>query len=174
MLATARALTVALFLMVAFSSCTQKDPPSVPSSTDAQALLDQTTRDFHNASAEATGAERERLLNEAAKRYTDLVTRFPGQEDIAAQALRGLGSVYAAQGKLDEAVKHYQQVGEKYPGRDWEVLQAWKAAGDLLWEANRRDEAKKYYTRIVERFGNEDASAIIQQVVRGAKARLAE
>ena len=55
-------------------------------------------------------------------------------------------------------------------------MQAWKAAGDLLWDANRREEAKKFYAKIVERFGKSDApqTQIIQAVVRGSKARLAE
>ena len=162
-----------LLVVLGAVGCRDSSPPRV-SSADARILLDETARDFHNASAAAAGAERQRLLEEAAQRYRDIQKRFPEQEDVAAEALRGLGSVYASLGNLDEAVKHYEKVEERYPGRDWEVLQAWKAAGDLLWEAGRRDEARKYYSRIIDRFDSTDGPAIIQQVVRGARARMAE
>lgn len=131
-------------------------------------------KEFHTPSAQANGAEKERLLDEAAKRYTQLLRDYPEQTDIAPQALRGLGNIHAIRGNVDEAVKHYRQVAEKYPGRDWEVLQAWKAAGDLLWDANRRDEAKAFYRRIVERFDAPAAPVIFKAVVRGSKSRLAE
>ena len=131
-------------------------------------------RHFHARSAEATGPERDRLLNEAALRYNELLKNFPTETNLCAQALRALGSIHATRGQTNEAVKLYAAVGEKYPSQDWEVLQAWKAAGDLRWDGHRREDAKQFYAKIVERFGKNDAPQIIQTVVRGSKARLAE
>ncbi len=165
---------VLLLLGSAFlSGCNKKQ--SAPASTPitARALFEQTTRDFHTPSAEANGAERERLLAGAAERYEWLLKEFADERDLGAQALRGLGNIRASQGKLDEAVELYANVGRKFPDQDWQVVQAWKAAADLLWDANRRDEAKKFYAQIVVRFGKNDAQ-IISTVVRGSKARLAE
>jgi TolA-binding protein len=129
---------------------------------------------FHAPSAEARGAEHERLLGEAAKGYNELLKQFPTETNLCAQSMRALGSIHATQGKTNEAVKFYAAVGEKYASEDWEVLQAWKSAADLLWDGSQRNEAKKFYAKIVERFGKKDAPQIIQQVVRGSKARLAE
>jgi tetratricopeptide (TPR) repeat protein len=154
--------------------CTQKQTSSAATSTTARSLFEQTTREFHTPSAGATGTERDRLLNAAAKNYERLLKDFPDERDLCAQSLRALGSIHASQGKADEAVKAYAAVGAQYPERDWEVVQAWKAAGDLLWDATRREEAKKFYAQIVERFGKNDAPQIIQTVVRGSKARLVE
>ena len=154
--------------------CKEKLAAPASSATSAHALFDQATREFHTPSADANGAERARLLAGAAERYERLLKEFPGERSLGAQALRGLGSIRASQGNTNEAVKLYAAVGEKFPEQEWEVVQAWKAAGDLLWDANRRDEAKKFYAQLVERFGKDGAPQVIQTVVRGSKARLAE
>jgi tetratricopeptide (TPR) repeat protein len=154
--------------------CKQKQQAAIDHSVSAGALFDQAAREFHVPSAEAKGVERERLLSEAAKRYSELLKKFPDETNLCAQSLRALGSIHASQGKTNEAVKLYAAVGEKYASQDWEVLQAWKAAADLLWDSNQRGDAKKFYAKIVERFGKSDAPQIIQQVVRGSKVRLAE
>jgi len=157
-----------------FIGCKAKQQIAPDRSVTARALFERTTQEFHTPGLDANGAERERLLNEAAKNYGRLIKEFPEERDWCAQSLRALGNIHASQGKTNEAVKLYATVGEKYFDREWEVLQAWKAAGDLLWDANRREDAKKFYAKIVERFGKKEAPQIIQQVVRGSKARLAE
>jgi tetratricopeptide (TPR) repeat protein len=108
----------------------------------------------------------------AATGYERVLRQCADQENLCAQALRSLGNVRAAQGRLDDAVKLYARVAEKYPRQDWEVLQAWKSAGDLLWDAARHDAARAYYRRIVERFDGPDAPAVAQLIVRAARARL--
>jgi lipopolysaccharide biosynthesis regulator YciM len=164
-----------LLLCTAFLfGCSHDKRSPANNSATARALFEQTTREFHGPSAEAHGAERERLLNEAAKNYGELLKRFPQETNLCAQAVRALGSIRASQGKTNEAVKLYATVEAKCPDCDWEVLMAWKSAADLLWDLNQRADAKKYYAKIVERFGKSDAPQIIQQVVRGSKARLAE
>jgi tetratricopeptide (TPR) repeat protein len=139
----------------------------------AQSLFEQTTKVFHLPSADADGAERERLLAQAAAGYDELLRKYPDQSHWSAQALRSLGNVRAEQGRLDEAVGLYARVGARYPREDWEVLQAWKSAGDLLWEAGRAAEARRFYEKIVERFDSEPAPAVVQLIVRGSKSRLA-
>jgi hypothetical protein len=108
------------------------------------------------------------------KGYDELLKRLPAETNLCAQSLRGLGSIHATRGKTNDAVKFYAAVGEKYASEDWEVLQAWKSAADLLWDGNQRQEAKRFYGKIVERFDKSDAPQIVQQVVRGSKARIAE
>ncbi|HEY0549144.1 MAG TPA: hypothetical protein VGF13_06045 [Verrucomicrobiae bacterium] len=157
-----------------FSGCKEKSASLAPATGDARTLFTNTMTRFHAPSAEAKDAERERLLGEAAKGYNELLKQFPTETNLCAQSLRALGSIHATQGKTNEAVKFYATVGEKYASEDWEVLQAWKSAADLLWDGGQRNEAKKFYAKIVERFGKKDAPQIIQQVVRGSKARLAE
>lgn len=160
--------------LVVSSGCGAKKPTPIERSTAARALYEQTTKEFHNPSAEANGPEKARLLTEAAKRYEQLLQEYPEEQNLGAQALRGLGHVRLAQGNTNEAVKLYAAVVENYPAQDWEVLQAWKAAGDVLWDAERRGEAKKYYAQIIARFGKNDGPQIFQTVVRGSKLRLAE
>jgi len=168
------AVMLAFVLAVGLIGCKENAPAPSGNSTDARTLMAEAMTHFHARSTELLGPERERLLNEAAQRYNELLKRFPLETNLCAQALRALGSIHATQGKTNEAVKLYAAVGEKYPSQDWEVLQAWKAAGDLRWEEHEREDAKKFYSKIVERFGKMDAPQIIQQVVRGSKARMTE
>ncbi len=172
-----RKFLIALLWFVAvicLSGCKEKRPSPASAAGDARSLFTNTMTRFHAPSAEARGAEYERLSGEAAKGYKALLKQFPTETNLCAQSLRALGSIHATQGKTNEAVKFYAAVGEKYASEDWEVLQAWKSAADLLWDGSQRDEAKKFYAKIVGRFGKNDAPQIIQQVVRGSKARLAE
>jgi tetratricopeptide (TPR) repeat protein len=120
-------------LLITFIGCKQSPPaPSPERYTAAKALFDQAAKEFHNPSAEKIGAERDRLLGQAAAAYEQLLKDYPEQTNWCAQALRSLGSVRAAQGRTNDAVKLFAQVAERYPAQDWEIIQAWKAAGDLL------------------------------------------
>jgi len=165
-----------LFLVAVLAgsvSCSREKKTPEQRYDAAKTLFDQITKEFHIASAEAKGADKARLQKEAASGYERLLKKFPEQEYWAAQALRNLAGVRAAQGKLDEAVKLYDSVGTKYPKQSWEVLQAWKAAGDLLWENGRKDEAKGYYQKLVNEFDKPDTTQVVKTVVRGSKRRLA-
>jgi len=163
-----------LVAVILFMGCEENKPAVATAPGDARQLFTNAMARFHGPAVEARGAERDRLLNEAAKEYESLLKSFPAESNLCAQSLRALGSIHAIQGRTNEAIKSYGAVGERYGSEDWEVLQAWKAAADLLWEAGRRDEAKKLYAKIVGRFGNDEAPQIFRQVVRGSKARLAE
>jgi TolA-binding protein len=147
----ARALLVSLLVLLAGCAAPQKD---------AKTMF-----------AEAVAQHQQRHFAEAADGYGRILRQHSDQPYWCAQALRSLGNLRAAQGKLDEAVKLYRRVAERYPQQDWEVLQAWKSAADLLWEAGRENEAREFYRQIVQRFGTPDAPAIVQTVVRAARAR---
>jgi TolA-binding protein len=121
--------------------------------------------------AKALAEHQQRHFAEAAAGYQRLLRQHPDQPYWCAQALRSLANVRAAQGQLDQAVKLYRQVGEQYPQQDWEILQAWKSAADLLWDAGRTNEAQRFYRQIIQRFDAPDAPAIVQTVVRAARAR---
>ena len=85
--------------------CKQKEPLAVEKPTAARALFERITKEFHAPSVEAKGAERDRLLDEAARNYERLIKEFPDERDLCAQSLRALGNIHASQGKTDEAVK---------------------------------------------------------------------
>jgi tetratricopeptide (TPR) repeat protein len=137
----------------------------------AQQVFDRTVRECHLPSAEASGAQREKLLAEAASGYEQVLKLGRSDPHLCAAALRSLANVRVDQGRLSEAVKLYSRVDEKYPACDWEVLQAWKSAGDLLWDADRQGEAAGFYKKIVQRFGS-DPSAIVQTAARAARRRI--
>ena len=148
-------LTSLLILLVGCNTS-----PHDNSGTSAKALFEQ-----------SVALHQEHEFSSAAAGYERLLKTYRDQPYWCAQALRSLGSIRAAQGKLDAAVKLYRQVGEEYPQQDWEVLQAWKSAGDLLWDAGRKDEARVFYQQIVERFDRPDAPAVVISVVRAAQKR---
>ena len=131
------------------------------------------TKNFHLPSADAFGAERDRLLDQAAAGYERLFKQYPEQSHTCAQAARSLANVRATQGRLDEAVKLYVRVAQKYPAEDFEILMSWKSAADLLHEAGRVLEAKPFYEKILARFDKADAPAVVKTIVRGSRARLA-
>ena len=136
-----------------------------------QQVFDRTVHEYHLPSAEAQGAEHDKLLAQAATGY-EQVLKLAGQDrHLAASALRSLANVRAEQGRLDEAVKLYSQVGRQYTGYDWEVLQSWKSAADLLWDSNRQTEAAAFYRQIVQRFAS-SPSPIMQTVARAASRRV--
>jgi TolA-binding protein len=155
--------------------CNSKKQESAQQRYDnAKALFEQTTKNFHIPSAEAKGVERQKLLEQAAAAYEQLLKKYPDQGHWAAQALRSLGNIRAAQSNLNEAIKYYAAVEQKYPQEEFELLMAWKSAGDLLWDAGRRDEAKVFYQKIVARFDKPDTSQVVKTAVRGSKARLVD
>jgi tetratricopeptide (TPR) repeat protein len=160
-------------LLVGLTGCAHHRESSLQRSEAARALFERTTKEFHLPSAEAQGAGRLKLQEEAAAGYRELIKEYPDQRQWAAQALRSLGNIRAAQTNLNQAVKYYQSVGQRYPDQEWEVLMAWKTAADLLWDAGRQPEAASFYQKIVARFDVPEAPQVIQTVVRGSKRRLA-
>jgi tetratricopeptide (TPR) repeat protein len=138
----------------------------------AKALFEKASRDYHIPSAQARGAERRQLEEQAARIYAEVAEYYADQPVWAAQAFRSLGNIYAAQTNIDSAVTLYAGVGERFPGQDFEVLMAWKSAGDLLSDSGRQAEAKVFYEKIIARFDKPDALPIVQSVVRGCKVRL--
>ncbi len=163
-----------LFLFVAATGCSPKKVETPEQRSEAaKALFEHTTKTFHIPSAEAKANEKEKLQNQAAEGYEQLLKKYPEQDYWAAQALRSLGNIRSAQGKLDAAVKSYAAVEKKYPQQRWEVLMSWKSAADLLWEAGRREEAKAFYRKIVTQYDIPEASQLEKTIVRGSKTRLA-
>jgi tetratricopeptide (TPR) repeat protein len=137
----------------------------------ARQVFDRTVREYHLPSAETSGAEREKLLTQAATGYEQVLRLGGNDRHLCASALRSLANVRAEQGRREEAVKLYSQVGRQYAACDWEVLQAWKSAADLLWDAGRQNDAASFYRQIVERF-SAASSPIMQTVARAASRRV--
>jgi len=164
------ALGIALF----FTACATIKQTPAERHAAAKAAFDTTTKDFHLPSAEAGGAERQRLLKEAARGYEQVLSKFKDQPFWCAQALRSLANVRATQGRTSDAVKLYSDVAKRFPDQSWEVLQSWRSAGDVLWEAGNREQARGFYRLLIERFDTSDAVQVVKTIVRGAKARLAE
>jgi tetratricopeptide (TPR) repeat protein len=154
--------------------CSGKKETPAQRADAAKALFDQATKEFHLPSAQADGAGKARLQEQAAAAYQRLLKQYPDQPFWAAQALRNLANIRAAQTNMDEAVRLYSKVATDYPREEFEVLQAWKSAADLLWEAQRRKEATNFYGRIVARFDGTNQPPVVRLVVKGSKSRLAE
>jgi tetratricopeptide (TPR) repeat protein len=166
---------ILLFAIVGFlSGCGRPAESTVALSGGASAkeLFERVTKEFHIPSAEAKGAEKLRLQTQATAGYHELLKRFPNDEYWAAQAVRSLGNIYAAQTNIDAAVREYRQVGTGYPKQEWEVVMAWKSAADLLWEAGHQTQARQFYQEIISRFDNPEAAQVVKMVVRGSKERL--
>ncbi len=140
----------------------------------AQELFDRTAANYHLPSAEAHGSARAKLLAQAAAGYQQVLKQYPDQPHWCAPALRSLGNVRAAQGRLNDAIRAYDRVAQQYSTEDWEVLQAWKSAADLLWDAGRREEGRGYYRKIVTQFDRPDIPAIYKIIVRSARNRLGD
>ncbi len=136
----------------------------------ARQVFDRTVREDHLPSAEMSGAEREKLLIQAATGYEQVLRLGGNDRPLCASALRNLGNVRAEQGRPDEAVKLWSEVGQQYPTCDWEVLQSWKSAADLLWDAGRQNDAAPFYRQIFERFRSAP-SPIMRTVARAASRR---
>ena len=137
----------------------------------ARQVFDRTVHECHLPSAEASGAEREKLLAQSATGYAQVLRLGGNDRPLCASALRSLGNVRAEQGRLDEAVKLWSQVGRRYPTCDWEVLQSWKSAADSLWDAGRQNGAAPFYRQIFERFRSAP-SPIMRIVARAAQRRV--
>ena len=162
---------ILLLAMVSFA--VHGGPPVAPEkSAEARKLFEQTLGQYHLPSAEAQGADRQKLLREAATGYERVLKNFSAVSPWGAQALRSLANVRAAQGSITEAVRLHAHLEKKYPREEWEILQSWKSAADLLWENNRRGEARTFYRKIIARFDQPNAAAITRAIVRGSKARL--
>ena len=140
----------------------------------ARELFNATVKQHHLPSAETGGAAQALLLEQAAAGYQKVLKDHPAQTVWCAQALRSLGNVRVAQGRIDEAAELYRSVGQRYPAQEWDSLQALKAGGDILWDAGRHGAARDFYKTITQRFDRSDAPAIFQTVVRGARTRLAD
>lgn len=164
---------MAMAVALALAGC---GPSGTPESRHAAAktLFEETTRNFHLPSAEVPPAEAARLLEKTASGYEKLLRQYHDQPFWCAQALRSLGNVRAAQGRLEDAIRLYRQVGQDYPDQKWEVLQAMKSAGDLLWEAKRVEEARAFYQQLITQFDQTGAPQVVQIVLRGARSRLAQ
>lgn len=166
-------LGVALALMLLAGCWAREETPSQRAEA-AKILFERATRQFHLPSAETHGPAQVRLQEQAAAAYETLLRQYPEQDIWAAQALRSLANLRAAQTNLAEAVRLYAAVGRTYSRQEWDVLMAWKSAADLLWDAGQRDEAKGFYQNIVVRFDRPAAPAVVKTVVRGSRSRLAE
>jgi len=138
----------------------------------ARALFEHTTAHFHQPSATATGEEQRRLQEAAAAGYEELLRLYPQQEDWAAQSLRSLANIRAAQTNITEAVALYDRVARDYANQTWEVLLSLKSAADLLWDHDRKEEARRYYQLVVDRFDHPDTPQVVQAVVKGSQSRL--
>ena len=168
----AKWLISALAGALVLTGCVRTQQSSAEKYEAAKALFESTSKQFHIPSAEAKGAEKLRLQQQALAGYRQLLKNYPDQDHWAAQALRNIGNIYAAQTNLTAAVERYIEVGRRYPHERWEVLMAWKSAADLLWDANQHDRAQQFYAKIVQRFDTPDAAQVIKMAVRGCKLRL--
>jgi hypothetical protein len=138
----------------------------------AKALFEKASREFHIPSAEARGAVRVTLEEQAAAIYQRVAGEYPDQPGWAAQALRSLANIRASQTNVNGAVKLYSEVAQKFPRQDFEVLMAWKSAGDLLSDFGKPADARLFYERLITRFDRTNALPIVESVVRGAKMRM--
>ena len=113
-------LAVAGWMLLCFTGCGKKpETPHQPKKVSAKELFDQTTKLYHLQSDQKEGAEKEKLLAQAAAGYEQLLGDCRDQPFWCAQALRSLGNVRTTQGRLDEAIKLYSRVAEQYPREDW-------------------------------------------------------
>ncbi len=148
-------------------------PVSTPERAEAaKALFEKAAAEFHNPSADATGEQKTKLLEGAAKRYAQLLQDYPEQKRWCAQSLRSLAGVRAEQGDTTAALKHYDRVATDFSNQEFEVLQAWKAAADLLWDAEQKTEAKAYYQKIVTRFDRKEIPPVYKIILNVSKKRV--
>lgn len=148
--------------------------PAIPAppALSSQATFDTVATNLHRAAAEARGAERERLITQAAEGYENVLKQFPSDTNICLLSTRALANVRALQGRLDESVRLHLSVTNSPAAGDMDRLMALKSAGDLLWDAGRLKDAKPLYEQLLERFGKPGSSQLNQLIVRGARSRL--
>lgn len=166
-----RAWCAILFALL-LAGCSGKKEAGTQAAAGAKEMFEETVRAFHLPSAEAAGERKAELLRRASEGYQRVLAQHPDDAFWAAQALRNLAAVRAAQSNLSEAVKLYAAVGDRYPNESFEVLQAWKAAADLLQDQGRTPEGRAFDQRIVERFVGTNQPALIQTVVKACRKRL--
>ncbi len=150
--------------------------PATPASTPERAeaakdLFEKAVAEFHNPSADATGDQKTKLLEGAARRYEQLLRDYPEQHRWCAQALRSLAGVRAEQGGMATALQHYDRVATDFGNQEFEVIQAWKAAADLLWDAEKETEAKLYYQKIITRFDQSELPPVYKIILNVARKR---
>lgn len=161
-----------LVVCLLFAGCARNSTTATTDHADAARVqFERTTQTYNNTPLPAGKQERIRFLESVATGYTQLLHRYPDQPQWCAQALRSLGNVRAAEGRITDAVKIYERVGNEYPSDRWQVLQAWKSAADLLRENNQHAEAQVFYRKIIERFGDSDAPQLTRLIVAAAKSR---
>src|SRR5512137_2362913 len=109
-------LIIPLFaLILILTGCSRKERETPEQRANAaKALFDQTTKQFDLASAAASGAEKQRLLTQAAAGYERLLKAYPEQEHWAAQALRNLAGIKAVQGNIEQSIQLYAVVANHY------------------------------------------------------------
>src|SRR5690349_2169735 len=116
-------LILGLLALAMLLGCSQKQSETPRQRAEsAKDIFERTSKNYHIPAAEAKGAEKEKLQKQAAEGYEEVLKKYPEQDYWAAQALRSLGNIRAAQGKLDDAINDYAAVEKKYPQQRWEVL----------------------------------------------------
>ena len=93
----AKWLISALAGALVLAGCARTQQSSADKYEAAKALFESTSKQFHIPSAEAKGAEKLRLQQQALAGYRQLLKNYPDQDHWAAQALRNIGNIYAAQ-----------------------------------------------------------------------------
>src|SRR5688500_3575435 len=84
----------ACLAIAAIAGCSQKPKETAEQRyTSAKALFEKASRDFHTPSAQAHGAERRRLEEQAANIYAEVASHYGDQPLWASQALRSLGNI---------------------------------------------------------------------------------
>jgi tetratricopeptide (TPR) repeat protein len=137
----------------------------------AQKLFQQTVKNCHLPSVDLKGAQREDMMEKAARGYQQVLRKYPEQNSVCAQALRSLANIRVEQTRTNEAIRLYTQVGKQYPQESWEVIQAWKSASDLLWQNNQASEAAVFDLQIINTFDQPEMPSVIQTIVRAVKKR---
>src|SRR5206468_3722850 len=115
-------VVLTILLAVGFGCSPKRAETPEQRAESAKALFEGTTRNFHIPAAEAKGAEKEKLQEQAAQGYAALLKQYPEQEYYAAQSLRSLGNIRAAQDRVADALKNYAAMEKQYPRQRWEIL----------------------------------------------------
>ena len=150
------------------AGCTVKKGTPQERAAAAKTLFERATKDFHNPSAEAKGAEQLRLQNEAALCYQRLLKEFPDQAGWCAPSLCGLAGLRAAQTNLDESVRLYARVGAALIAAH-DGAEAWNTdqASAVIAAALRQDMAVA--RAVLARLISDRLTDIYLKTSRGAK-----
>ncbi len=169
----AQSLLAIVFILPALllAACRPSTPPAAREA-EAKRLFNETVKTFHLPSANASGPERTRLLDQAASGYEKIIGEYGDLAPWASQSLRSLANVRVEQGRLPEALKLYDDVARRYPSESWEILQAWKSAADLLWDSGQKNSSQEYYRKIIKEFDTPTKTAVIGIIVNQAKKRV--